>query len=315
MRVLITGGAGFLGKHFVQHHVEAGDEVIAIDNMSSTGASWWEPAGTSDIEDLPYTYREDDVRFALHGLELEFDLAYHLAAPVGGREKIEGDPLYNAGSLGIDAWFFRWAIGHVKTVVYPSSSAVYPVTLQGANPSRLHEDDFSARASAWASPDEMYGFTKLVGERLALAASKYGVNTLCIRPFSGYGEGQSLDYPIPSIAKRALARENPLVVWGPGSQQRDFVHVSDLVGATVARVEAGIDGYQTMNIGRGFGLSFNDIARLCADIVGYEPEITNLADKPTGVLNRVANIDRMAEFYQPKVQIRDGLARLLDSLR
>lgn len=313
----MTGGAGFLGKHFVQHHVEAGDEVTAIDNMSSAGASWWEPVGTSDIEDLPYEYIERDVRDVLVSDAIAndpWDLAYHFAAPVGGREKIEGDPLYNAGSLGIDAWFFRWAIASAKTVVYPSSSAVYPVTLQGANPSRLHEDDFSARASAWASPDEMYGFTKLVGERLALAASKYGVNTLCIRPFSGYGEGQSLDYPIPSIAKRALARENPLVVWGPGSQQRDFVHVSDLVGATVARVEAGIDGYQTMNIGRGFGLSFNDIARLCADIVGYEPEITNLADKPTGVLNRVANIDRMAEFYQPKVQIREGLLRVVESL-
>ena len=315
MKVLITGGAGFLGRRFVQHHAEAGDEVWAIDDFTSAGAHW--PGGAA------FGAFEGDMAFFLKkgwAEDTDWDLAYHFAAPVGGRVKIEGDPMYNAGSLAIDADFFRWATGRpgrVKTVVYPSSSAVYPVSLQseGERAMQLQEGMFSAAYPNWEAPDEMYGFTKLVGERLAWTAAKYGVNTLCIRPFSGYGEGQSFDYPVPSIARRALNREDPLVVWGDGRQTRDFVHVDDIVGATVARLEAGVEGYQTMNIGYGFPISFIAVARSCAELVGYNPRIVTDTTKPVGVTNRWADTQRMRKYYpQPLISIGPGLVRVLKSL-
>lgn len=308
MRVLITGSGGFLGRRFLQHHIEAGNDVYAIDDLSSAG-SYWLPGDN-------YARITNDAVWVLPFFDEQFDFVYHFAAPVGGRQKIEGDPLYNADSLRIDSAVFRWAVTHAKTLVYPSSSAVYPISLQGNDGHQLQEGMFSARNPNWLAPDEMYGFTKLVGERLALAAEKYGLNTLCIRPFSGYGEGQSMDYPVPSIAKRAIDREDPITIWGPGTQRRDFVHVDDIVGATVARVAAGVEGYQTMNIGSGYGLTFDDIARLCAEIVGYEPVIEHDLSKPVGVMARFADNQKMANVYgAPKVRIREGLTRVLDSLR
>lgn len=304
-RVLVTGSAGFLGRHFAQVHLDAGDDVTQVDNESGASCRW-SRGGRRLAQDL------GDALAAL--ASEEFDRAYHLAAPVGGREKISNDPLFNADSLRLDSAFFRWAVGRVGTVVYPSSSAVYPVSMQGDRAHSLTEGAFSAEGPAWLAPDEMYGFTKLVGERLALAATRYGLNTLCIRPFSGYGEDQGLDYPVPAIATRAVRHEDPIVVWGPGNQKRDFVHVDDIVGATEARLDAGVSGYEVMNIGSGFPVAFDDIARTCANIVGYEPRIVHDAAKPVGVLTRFADTVRMRHYYEPSVGLRDGLERLVGSL-
>jgi len=305
VNVLITGAAGFLGRHFAKHHIYLDHHVTAVDDMSSPYASWpesWFPLRTQDA-----------VRF-FESYVPRYDIVYHFAAPVGGREKIEGDPLFNADSLRLDAALFRWAVkAKPRVIVYPSSSAVYGVTFQrDVNlPLPLHEAMFDPGATYWEVPDEMYGFTKMAGEYLAWKAAKYGVRTLCIRPFSGYGEDQSPEYPVPSIVARARAREDPLIVWGPGTQTRDFIHVDDVVGATVARVKNGIDGYVTMNIGWGEPVSFNQLALRVASIVDYEPKIVNLADKPFGVMQRYCDPSVMLTYYVPKVSLTDGLTRML----
>jgi nucleoside-diphosphate-sugar epimerase len=300
--ILITGASGFLGSHFLDWFIR-NEEDFDLWPMDIKP----HPAG------LPYDLQ--DMELWLEDFDIDVDIAIHMAAPVGGREKIEGDPLYNADSLRLDSVFFRWAVKHAKTVIYPSSSAVYGVQLQGNDAHSLHEGMFSAKNPTWLAPDEMYGFTKLAGERLAWAAAKYGLNTLVVRPFSGYGEGQSFEYPVPSIARRALHREDPLEVWGPGTQKRDFIHVTDLISATMARLEHPVDGYEVMNIGSGHATSFNDIARICSEIVGYEPEIKNLVDKPMGVLNRFSDTGRMNRYYQPKVSLREGLERVITFIR
>lgn len=305
-KVLITGGAGFLGRWFLRWHVEHGDEVFAIDDLSNPH-SWWPALGIGWFEPLT-----GDMADCLHEDDNHYDLAYHFAAPVGGREKIEGDPLFNADSLRLDSEFFRWAIHHVKTVVYPSSSAVYGVKFQGFKHRSLSEGLFDAGDPDWAAPDEMYGFTKLAGERLAYSAAKYGLDTLCIRPFSGYGEGQSMEYPVPSIAKRAKDHEDPLVVWGSGAQSRDFIHVEDLVAATLARLEHPVLGYESMNIGSGTSTTFIEVAGTLADLAGYNPPIVTDETKPEGVLARYAETTRMRRYYKPQIGLREGLKRVLD---
>lgn len=167
----------------------------------------------------------------------------------------------------------------------------------------------------WFAPDEMYGFTKLVGEFLAWKAAPYGLNSLCLRPFSGYGEEQSLEYPVPSIALRAANREDPLTIWGSGEQTRDFIHISDLVGATIARLDAGVEGYVSMNIGSGEATSFRTVAGILADLAGYSPVITSDESKPQGVLNRWSDNQLMLHYYQPRVDLREGLGRVLEYVR
>lgn len=309
--VLITGAAGFLGRWFVREHIARGDSVFGIDNFQSPHAYW--PDELPELNRI----RMDAAtwfRSAETASDNRWDLVYHFAAPVGGREKIEGDPLFNADSLRIDSAFFRWAIKRAGVAIYPSSSAVYGAALQEGHGRLLTEEHFHPKNMEWYAPDEMYGMTKMVGEYLAWKAERYGLNTLCIRPFSGYGEDQSLEYPIPSILTRAKNRENPLVVWGTGEQKRDFVHVSDLVGATLARLDDGVRGYQSMNIASGKATSFSQIARLAANIVGYEPEIQVDTSKPAGVSSRYGSIARMSRYYTLQTSLRGGLTRVLEGL-
>jgi len=311
-RVLITGAAGFLGRAFVGHHLDLGDQVTGVDDMSSGGAVW--PVGldaSRRVETDAANWLEANPR----AIE-EFDVVYHLAAPVGGRLKIEGDPFFNADSLRLDSVFFRWASqGFAGAVVYPSSSAVYGVEYQTSQHVALRESMFQPDQLQWNVPDEMYGFTKLVGEFLAWKAAAYGVNALCIRPFSGYGEGQSLDYPVPSIARRVAAREDPLTVWGSGEQTRDFVYVGDLVGATVARVDAGVHRYAAMNIGSGTATSFRKVAEILAQLEGYRPSVRVDRSKPEGVLNRYSDNAEMQRFYTLHSSLEDGLSRVLEAQR
>ena len=309
-RVLITGAAGFLGRWFVQHHLDQGDYVVAVDDLSNPHSFWLH-------DDHPNFFRrQTDLGHFLKqhaGIE-PYDIAYHLAAPVGGREKIEGDPLFNADSLRLDSLFFRWAVDKVGIAVYPSSSAVYGVTFQQGMGMRLFEGMFHPKDQTWQAADEMYGTTKMVGEYLAWKAAGYGLNTLCIRPFSGYGEGQSMEYPVPSIVARAKRQENPLLVWGTGLQARDFVHVEDVIGATVARLNAGVHGYSSMNIASGQPTTFYEIAQMAGQLAYYTPTITTDVNKPAGVNSRYGDTSLMYRYYLPKISLAEGLRRVMDSL-
>jgi UDP-glucose 4-epimerase len=296
--VLITGASGFLGSWFADWFIRQGNtDLWMVDRKPH-------PTG------IPVD--QEDLETWLADFDQDIDLVFHFAAPVGGREKIEGDPLYNADSLRLDSVMFRWAVKHAKTLVYPSSSAVYGKQLQVGQGQQLQEGMFHPDNPNWLAPDEMYGFTKLVGEMLAWKAGKYGLSTLCLRPFSGYGEGQSFEYPVTSIVRRALNHENPLRVWGPGTQKRDFIHVSDMVAATMARLEGPIGPYEALNLGSGFPVSFDDVARLAADIAGYDPEIEHVIDKPVGVDTRYCDNQRMMRYYEPTVSLRQGLTRVME---
>ena len=136
-----------------------------------------------------------------------------------------------------------------------------------------------------------YGWSKLTGEFLAqIAARHYGISIVCIRPFSGYGEDQDLSYPVPAIAARAAAHEDPFEVWGTGQQGRDFVHIDDVIDFILILMDNVSDG-SAYNIGSGRLLSFIEIIRVFTKIAGYNPQIKQLLDKPVGVHSRYANMD------------------------
>lgn len=304
MKILITGSSGFLGSHFIHHF--AGFEDVDIWTVDINPSYLGLPGDVMDMVEW------------LDGFDEQVDRVYHFASPVGGRMKIELDPMYNADALRLDQAIFRWAVEHATTLIYPSSSAVYPVIAQkeGSLFGPLGEDLVDVRQDTWGRPDELYGLSKLVGENLAWTAARYGLHTLVIRPFSGYGPGQSFDYPVPSIARRAALREDPLVIWGSGSQCRDFVHVNDIVGATEARLAAGVEGVQVMNIASGTPTSFRTVARICAEIVGYSPAIESDESRPQGVALRFGKNDEMASFYpQELISLRAGLENVIADVR
>jgi GDP-L-fucose synthase len=300
---LITGASGFLGSWFLNHYITnpGPDDIWYMDIQPH-------PAG------LPVDLQ--DMEAWLADFDEEVDIAFHFAAPVGGRLKIEHDPMYNADAFRLDSVFFRWAVAHAKLAVYPSSSAIYPTSLQGRSGDMLLNEGFINPSNPnWSAPDELYGFSKLAGEYMAWkAAQKHGLSTLCIRPFSGYGPGQTLDYPVPSILARAKRHEDPITIWGSGEQTRDFVYVTDIVAATMARIDQGVHGYQAMNISTGFGTPFATVAKIGAELAGYDPEITFDPSKPEGVIHRRGDNQRMLRFHEPEVSLQEGLGYVFNSL-
>lgn len=326
MKVLITGGLGFIGRHFAKRLLDDGHTVAIVDNMYSGVElyDWmFKPNGWSDktrsVPNLQLmigdcrSFFQSAVPGSLWSAS-RFDLIIHCAAIVGGRIKIEEQPLQVATDLSIDAEFFNW-LAECKTkakVVYFSSSAVYPLELQTKETHcLLYESLVNFHTHRVSKPDMSYGWSKLTGEFLAkLAVDKYGLDVVIYRPFGGYGEDQAMTYPFPSIIRRVVDGDNPIVVWGSGDQERDFVHVDDVVECVLTTKDALKPG-EVLNIGRGEPVSFFKLAETVAKVAGVDVSVRNDPLRPEGVYSRVADVYRMQQHYVPKIDLEIGIARAL----
>lgn len=279
MKILITGHKGFVGRNFVKKY----------NNHDITGV---------DIKD------GIDCRDFFKTCDTKFDLVIHLAAIVGGRATIEGNPLSVASDLSIDAEFFQWALKtRPHRIVYFSSSAAYPINLQ-KTAYKLKESDIDL--SSVSNPDMTYGWAKLTGEYCIQFLQAEGLKTHVFRPFSGYGTDQDLDYPFPSYIRRGKNLENPFTIWGDGNQVRDFIHITDIVNAVDAATQN--DFLEPVNLGWGRPTSFNELCSLVCHQVGYSPEINHILGAPKGVDYRCCDNTRMLSFYKPKISLEDGIA-------
>lgn len=301
MKALVTGDRGFVGRHFVEYLKEGGWEVYGMDIV--------------DGDDVMDFFKDPDDDY--------FDLVVHAAYEVGGRSHIDGRNMALAHNVAMDAAMFDWALKtHQGAVLYFSSSAAYPIRHQTVawivtNPLR-HEDEIDLDNPLAA--DANYGWAKLTGEKIAKAASDGGLRVHVVRPFSGYGSDQSLDYPFPSIIKRA--GRGDLTVWGPPGQTRDWIHIHDVVGAAYSVYEH--DERRPVNICTGIGTEMGSLMRTAHNISAHGCawqlaafvdcgcfDITYLEDKPTGVFYRVGDPTRMNEHYVPQISIEEGVKRAI----
>ena len=288
MDVLITGSHGFVGKYFINKLQDHNLTMIDI------------KAG----QDCRQFFKREDK---------QYDLVIHLAAIVGGRESIEGRPMAVADNLSIDSEFFQWCLKtKPKKVVYFSSSAAYPIHLQTENYSRLLQQEIRLKESdinvISGAPDMTYGWSKLTGEYLA----QFVPNVHIFRPFSGYAWDQDLTYPFPMYVKRAIEMQNPFEVWGPGTQTRDFIHMTDVVEAVMTAVDLGIT--EPINLGTGRATSFIELAKMCMTEVGYQGSIETRPDKPVGCMHRVSDNSKLLSFYTPKITLEEGIAEAVKKL-
>jgi len=290
VKILVTGNAGFVGRSFIKKFQDEGHQVVGIDIANEL------PMDARDF------FRNDNTYF---------DKVIHLAAIVGGRKIIEGSPLALAVDLSIDAEMFGWAMRtEPGCITYFSSSAAYPVDLQTKGSTHfLHESDIDIFAIG--TPDLSYGWAKLTGEMLATHARKAGLTVHVYRPFSGYGSDQALDYPFPSFINRGIHKDDPFHIWGDGNQVRDFIHIDDIVEAALAGCLADVE---VANLCTGIPTSFNDLAKMVAQVAGYEPTIEHLPSEPVGVQYRVGDPTYMETFYKPQISLLEGIQRAFAGL-
>lgn len=286
-KALITGAAGMIGRHFLEYLSDLGWYIRNIDTKRGI-----------DARDF---FRHDDNHY---------DLVLHCAAHVGGRMDIENKAAFiGAYNVQLDGSMFEWALRtRPAHVVYWSSSAAYPVDLQ-KEPMAVELLETDIRVADPDPADFTYGWAKLVGERMAWECQQEGLKVHVFRPFSGYASDQDTSYPFGAYIDRARRKADPFTVWGDGTQVRDFIHIDDIIGATMATIEQDYQG--PLNLCTGIPTSFNELSKLVTSAAGYSPTIEHDRTKPVGVHYRVGDPTEMLKVWEPRVSLEDGVRSAL----
>lgn len=310
-KVLVTGGASFLGSHLVDALVVRGAQVTVVDDLSS--------GNLSDIKRHlnagEVNFIEEDLRSpgaarrAIEGMSVVF----HLAADHGGRGYVDTFQAGPASNLLLDGLIFWEALNAgVDKVVFASSGCVYPNFLQ-ANPDEelyLTEDQVVPPYDA----DNMYGWAKLLGE-LTLQAyhREHGLKAACCRYFTAYGPRAKETHAVMAMTARAFLGWNPFEVWGDGTQVRNWTYVDDIVSGTILAAEK-IDDGTAVNLGTMERTTVIGAARLVLEMTGHQAEIRLRPEMPTGPRNRVADNSLANKLlgWEPQVSFRQGLRKTID---
>ena len=309
-KVLVTGGAGFIGSHVVDAYLAAGDDVTVLDDLS-TGKREQVPPGARLVQ--------ADVRSPAARELLatgDFTLLNHHAAQMDVRRSV-ADPLFDAevNVLGFLNLLEGARLGGVQRVVFASSGGtVYGETAR-----------LPVVESAPKLPASPYGTAKLASEYyLATFSQLYGFETVALRYSNVYGPRQNPHGEagvVAIFAHRVLAGQ-PLTVFGDGGQTRDMVFVQDVVEANLAASQValpsadGVDG-RAFNIGTGIETSVNDLAATLVTIGGRRVEIRHAAERPGELRRNALAVDKAAQGlgWRARVPVGDGLRRTLQSFR
>lgn len=310
-KVLVTGGASFIGSQLVDALIDCGAWIRIVDNLSS-----------GKLENIQHHLDKGRVEFieadlrdhrvaakAVEGMSIVF----HLAADHGGRGYVDLHQAACATNLIVDGILFSECYkAKVDKVVYASSGCVYPNHLQ-TNPEQilyLTEDMVGPPYDA----DNMYGWAKLMGEMSLRSYYKdWGMKSASCRYFTVYGERGHENHAVIAMIARAFIGQNPFGVWGTGEQIRNWTHVSDIVRGTMLAAERIEDG-TAVNLGTMERTRVIDAVKEVLRYTGHQPEIELRPDMPTGPLNRVADKSLAKKLlgWEPQVKFVDGLHRTID---
>lgn len=292
-KVLVTGGAGFIGSHLVDRLLEAGHEVVVIDDLSTGRQQNLNPKAQftkADIADY------DAIAPQFAGVEAVFHLAARARIQPSIQHPLQSNASNITGTLNV-----LWAAKNagVKKVIYSASSSAY-----GDQPTLPLKESMAPK------PKSPYALQKWVGERYcALFDELYELSTVSLRYFNVYGLRQLVDGPYATVIGIFLdqvAEGKPMTIVGDGEQRRDFTYVSDVVEANLLAWQKDVRSGEVINIGTGKNYSVNELAGLIGG-----PTI-NLPPRPGETKVTLAQVTKAKKLlgWEPKITLEEGVAEL-----
>ncbi len=307
-RVLVTGGAGFIGSHVGEALLARGDSVIAVDNFNA----FYDPSIKRQVAALlsrhaGFRLIEGDIRdralMARVMTDERVDGVIHLAAMAGVRPSIENPSLYaDVNLMGTVSILDAAALAKVSRVVFASSSSVYGNRDGGP----FRESD---RVDNPVSP---YAATKKSGELLCHSWHHLlGIPVTCLRFFTVYGPRQRPDLAISKFAA-LLDAGKPLPFFGDGSTRRDYTYVSDITDG-VLRAYDRASGYRIYNLGESATISLSEMVDALGEAMGVTPVLDRQPEQPGDVRMTFADVSlaRAELGYAPSVPFRDGVIKFI----
>lgn len=313
-KVLITGGASFIGSHLTELLVSAGAKVTVVDNLSS-----------GKIENLhnivsDINFWEGDLRhqtIAEKAVKNQ-EIVFHLAALHGGRGYIDTHPVECTNNMILDHMVFASAAAaNVHKIVFASSACAYPTHLQADKDSRLllKETDANFDEPGKAFADGEYGWAKLMGElQLRAFCKQKRISGIACRIFTAYGERENESHAVIALIAKAVAHLNPYPIWGDGLQTRNFTYVQDTV-VGMALAGAMLEGYDVVNVGTDTHHTILELTECIFKALNWHPKsIERQLDKPVGVKSRAADVSKCRELlgWVPSVSLIEGVQRTTD---
>lgn len=299
MKILVTGGAGFIGSHIVEHYQDKADEIVVLDNLR-TGYK-------KNLDGLKCTFIEgsitdrEAVRKAVQGVDYIFHMAALISVPESMSKIAECVELNVNGLLNV---LEEASAAGVKKLVLASSAALY-----GDNPTVPKVE------TMYPEPKSPYAITKLDGEYyLNMFRSEGKLNTAAIRFFNVFGPRQdpkgAYAAAVPIFIEKAVKGED-ITVFGDGEQTRDFIYVKDIVGALSFAVETPeVQG--VFNAGYGGQITINALAEKIISAANSTSTVQHLPERPGDVKHSRASADKLLSAgWKPKYTLEEGLATTL----
>jgi UDP-glucuronate 4-epimerase len=308
--ILVTGGAGFIGSHLVDHLLaEGGWRVSVVDDFND----FYDPAlkranVASHLNDERFRLIEADIRdrAALERVfaATDFDCIVHLAARAGVRPSLAEPLLYTETNVTGTLHLLELARAHgVHRFVFGSSSSVY-----GTNAKVPFSEDDPVR-----QPISPYAATKAAGEHLCHAyAHLYDVRCVCLRFFTVYGARQRPDLAIHKFA-RLISEGKPIPVFGDGATRRDYTYVDDIIAGVRAAMDYDATTFEAVNLGESRTVELRELISLLEKELGREAVIDRQPPQPGDVPQTFADISKARRLlgYNPQTQIEEGIKKFV----
>lgn len=306
-KIIITGGAGFIGSHIAERCVSEGHEVVIIDDMDDYYSPVLKKKNVDYVSKFgTVTFIRGDItnlEFLMGVIDDNVDYVFHEAAQAGVRISVEN--LFKPNNINVVGTLnvLQASIdSNVKRVINASSSSVY---------GKVEHLPFDEKHPT--QPVSPYGVSKLAAEHYCRVFYEvYGLPTVSLRYFTVYGPRMRPDLAISIFTEKMLKNE-PITIFGDGEQTRDFTYIDDIVAINMKLLDTNRADGVVMNIGSGNRISVNDLAKNLKEIVGSSSGISYADVQKGDAEHTLADVGLVKELigYESSVKIEDGLKRFV----